>query len=226
MFDFLGAIGAGSAAKKQKEMDMLALIRQQQMFNYAKKLNQPFYDAGLPALGSLEAATTGTVDPNTGRSWTPTDSPAYKWQQDQQQKTLDRRLSSMGRSNSTFGINAATEASGNLAASEYDRQLNRLSNMVNIGRGGAAALTGAGQHYGDVTSQGMNQMGENAANSTLAKYMLWASSLNKLGENAGKAYTGGLFGAGSGGGGSSFGVNAADMNAPPSDFGSGNWFGK
>lgn len=221
-FGWVGGIGAQSAAKDQQKWDMLALLRQQQMYKEQKRLNEPFYNAGIGSLGSLSAAINGTVDPNTGRSWTPETGAGFKWQEDQLNKNLNKRLSSLGRSDSTFGLNAATDAKRALYASEYDKQLGRLGDMVNIARGGANALSSAAGNYGNNTSGMLGDIGANNSNAKLAYYSSLANSMSKNAANAGKLASGGLFGSSSSGSPSqSYGVLQGDEN---NQFGSNPWF--
>lgn len=143
-----GAIGAGAQAYSANQAGKAAqgaarneLELKQQQFDYQKQLNQPFYDKSLPALDSLVSGIRGTVDPNTGRTWTPQDSPALDWQRQQLDKNMGRRLRALGRENSTFGLNSMGDAYNNLYANEYDKQLGRLADLTNIARGGASSLS-------------------------------------------------------------------------------------
>lgn len=158
---------AGKAAKSQAQNE---LQLKQEQFDYQRQLQQPFYDEGLPAFRSLSSAVNGTVDPATGRTWTPTNSPAYEWQRQQTEKNMGRKLRALGRENSTFGLNAMTESNRNLAASEWDKQIGRLADMSNIARGGASALAG-------ISGNRVNSIGD-YTNGMLAGNLISAQGTN------------------------------------------------
>lgn len=130
---------AGKAAKSQAQNEFQL---KQEQFDYQRELNQPFYDEGLPAFRSLASAVNGTIDPATGKTWTPTTSPAFDWQKSQLEKNMGRKLRALGRENSTFGLNAMGDAYNNLYSNEYDKQIGRLADMSNMARGGASTLAG------------------------------------------------------------------------------------
>lgn len=187
------------AAKEHRRLTELSLAEM-----------RPFYDLGLPAFKSYMAGITGGIDPNTGHTWTPTNSPAFQWQQEQANKATNRSLRALGRSNSTFGANTIANSNRNLAAGEYDRQLGRLE------EGGRIAMN-AGGNLANIR----NRLGTNAleAGNTQANYLLGLSALksNQIGEFdkgigqaagvIGSLYGGGLFSGGKGGGNSLSGMN-------------------
>ena len=84
--------------------------------------------------------------------------PGFNWRN----KQLDRSLRSLGRSNSTYGMQAQADFSG----SEYDRSLSRLSQLAGFGQGTA----------GNVAQQGSSAAGQiagvntNLANSLSSLY--------------------------------------------------------
>lgn len=199
------AAAAQGSAKRQE----LALLREQ--FNYQKELNKPFYDAGLPGFKSYASAITGGIDPNTGRTWTPTTSPAFQWEQQQANKGLNRSLRALGRSNSTFGANATSESNRNLAASEYDRQLGRLADLTNIARGGASSLSNASTNYGARGGSALSDLGEIKAGGILGEALgamnaaqgvgkSWNSNNSMVANLLMSKYGGSMFGGGAGGG--------------------------
>jgi len=126
---------------------------------------------GMPVNDPLIAAYRGPDGTYTGQppviSWTPTESPAYKWQQEQANKNNSRTLRALGRENSSYGMGEQFKTQQNLAASEYDRQLGRLADMTNIARGGASALTGASNTYGTQASNNAITSANNTANNAL-----------------------------------------------------------
>lgn len=113
---------------------------------------------------------------NSG-TWKPQDTEAYKWQNEQLDKNMGRSLRALGRSNSTYGMNAMSDAKKGLAASEYDKQLGRLADLTNIARGGASTLANASTGFTNAAGQNMLNNGTNMANASLAGGMLKQNSL-------------------------------------------------
>lgn len=92
--------------------------------------------------------------------------PGFQWRNRQ----LDRSLRSLGRSNSTYGMQAKADFSGN----EYDRSLSRLSTLAGFGQGTAGNVAGQG-------NQAAGQMANVNANAS--------SSLNSLYGQRGGLFT-------------------------------------
>lgn len=105
--------------------------------------------------------------------------PGFQWRN----KQLDRSLRSLGRSNSTYGMQAKADFSGN----EYDRSLSRLSTLAGFGQGANNQMA---QNNQQAASQTAN-VNSNLANSLSGLYKNQAglytnySPLN-LGLNAAK----------------------------------------
>ena len=71
-------------------------------------------------------------------------SPLYQWQSEQMNKQMQRQLQARGRSNSTFGVNALSEAQRALGAEEADRMYGRLLDLTNVGRGATGSVSSLG----------------------------------------------------------------------------------
>ena len=113
----------------------------------------------------------------TSKAFNPTETDAYKWQQQQMEKNTGRTLRSLGRSNSSYGMNVMADQNRNLASSEYDKQLGRLADLTNIARGGASSLAQASTGYTNAAGQNIINMGNSMANASLAGGMLKQNSL-------------------------------------------------
>lgn len=170
-------LGMNQAGKSMKSGANNQIALEREMFNYSKGLQKPFYDLGLPAFKSYASAITGTIDPNTGKTWTPETSPAYQWQKQQGEQNLSRSLRALGRSNSTYGMNATGDFNRNLAGAEYQNQLARLADLSNIAQGGASDLSSLATGYGQRQGQNILNRAENEAQLQLAKY----ATLGKMG---------------------------------------------
>lgn len=237
------ANAAKDASKTQAESADRALEFEQEQFEYQKRLNEPFYNMGLPAAYQYASAITGQpqtyADPRyqqltedevadlnstavsapvgqgtlsrmmsrsqpaapkydtakkwyrgpdgqivestptvTTGPWTPQETEAYKWQQQQMEKNTSRSLRAMGRYNSTYGMDAITKGNSNLAASEYDKQLGRLADLTNVARGGASSLSSMAGQFANSASNNIINSGNNQANATLAGGMMQANAIN------------------------------------------------
>lgn len=170
--DAVNTASATQAAATDKTIQL-----QRDQFEYAKGLNQPFFEGSLPGYYSYLDAITGKrqtyTDPATGKQVTteafnPAETDAYKWQQSQMEKNTGRTLRALGRSNSTYGMNVMADQNRTLAANEYDKQLGRLADLTNIAKGGASSLTGAGQTYSTNAGNTLTTAANNQANATLA----------------------------------------------------------
>jgi hypothetical protein len=184
------------AVEAAQEAQNAAFARESGLQQESAARFKPFYDQGLAGFTSYASAINGTVDPTTGRSWTPESSPAFDWQQQQAMKQQNRQLRALGRSNSTFGMNARNDLYNKLYSSEYDKQLGRLADLTNIGRGGASSLAGINR---DMSQSSINQ-GDSLANYLLADQSIksrgmgeFDTGLNQAAGIVGSLYGGGLF---------------------------------
>lgn len=71
-------------------------------------------------------------------------SPSYQWQKEQGLKDLGRSLRALGRSNSTYGMNARGRFLNELNANEYNTGLNRLASLAYGGQGTASNIAASG----------------------------------------------------------------------------------
>lgn len=162
-----GADAARDAANIQGAAAQNELELKQQQFDYQKQLNQPFYDKGLEGFNAYSDNIMSSV--GADGKFDPTQSDAFKYRE----KDLGRTLRSLGRSNSSYGIDIRNRA----AADEYDKQLSRLGDLTNIARGGASSLGSASGAYATGASQTLQNMGEGQANATLAGGMMQQNGL-------------------------------------------------
>jgi len=139
---------------------------QQDQFDYQKEIHKPFYDKGLQGFDAYQKNVMSGVGPDG--TFNPALSDAYRWNSQQLDQSLGRNLRSIGRQNSTMGMNAMGVAKNNLISSEYDKQLARLADLTNIARGGASSLANASAGFGQQAGQNMINQGNNVANASLA----------------------------------------------------------
>lgn len=181
---------AADASKQASETQAAsakdALGLQQSQFDYSKKLNEPFYNMGLPAAATYAATINGAPQTykdlngveHTANAMVPQETNAYKWAQSQGEKQTGRSLRAMGRYNSTYGMNAIANGNNNLAANEYDKQLARLSDLTNVARGGASSLSGLSTNFANSAGANMINSGNNQANATLAGGLAQSNALS------------------------------------------------
>lgn len=108
-------------------------------------------------------------------SYNVTESPFYKWQQQQLMQGLNRSLASRGLLGGGQGATAQTNVLSALGSRETDNQWNRLANMLNLAQYGstgmANAALGQGQNlantglgYNRIISNVYDSLGDSRAN--------------------------------------------------------------
>lgn len=170
-----------------------AAALQREMWQKGLELQQPFYDVGLGALPDLQKAIQGGYDFQ--------ESPAAKYAFTTGGRELMRGLGARGLAGSGLAPVKLAELKSGIYASDYDKQIARLSGLVDIGRGTASGLSALGQQYGTTAGNIYVGAGENAANAALAQGRNQASLYQGLGQmpmNLASIYamSGGSFGGG------------------------------
>ena len=150
------ALERGSRA--QAEASDRAIALQREMWEKGLELGQPFYDVGLGALPDLEKAIRGGYD--------------YK-----PSPVAEYSLRTGGLAPYKLG-----ELTSAVYASDYDKQIARLSGLVDIGRGQASDLSQLGQQYGQSAGNIYISAGENQANAALTAGRGLASLYQGLGQ--------------------------------------------
>lgn len=177
---------SNKARDAQSQASGQALDLEREQFEYQKKLNEPFYNLGLPGMASYASGILGTPqeytdlagNKQTAQVWNPQETEAYKWQQQQVEKNLGRSLRAMGRYNSTFGADAIAKSNRDLAASEYDKQFGRLADLTNVSRGGASSLAATSNAFANNAGSNIINAGNNQANAQLANGLIKTNAIN------------------------------------------------
>lgn len=204
---------ANKAIDQQTSTANKSLALQESMYNKGQADFKPFLEAGTGALSrlqSLEDSGIGT-DPEYqkyladmkdiayGKPGDIYNDPVYKFQQEEASRDLSRKLRSMGRENSTYGMNALGRQSNQLAVDQYGRitgdrfsrlsglagtrystlmdKYNRLRDLAGSGQAAAGMTANAGANYGQSASNTLSSLGANQASATLA------GGLMKAGQN-------------------------------------------
>lgn len=106
----------------------------------------PFDSGYVPGQAKYRAPNGTIVDkaPMVSSKYNMQESPGYQWQLQQGQKQLDRTLRSLGRSNSTYGMQQQGNFIQNLNANEYDKGINRLATLAGFGQGNVSNVANSG----------------------------------------------------------------------------------
>lgn len=127
------------------------------------------FDAGYVQGATKYRAPDGSIvdaAPQMSTKYDVQEDPGYQWRN----QRLDRSLRALGRSNSTYGMQARADFNG----SEYDRSVNRLASLAGFGQ----------SNVGNVASSG-----NSAANQIAGVNTSTANSLGNLYGQRGSLYT-------------------------------------
>jgi hypothetical protein len=144
---------------------------------YQQKINPGKYASGRDYYVGPDGQITDAPPQTTTSAFNPQETDSYKWKQQQMEKNTGRTLRSLGRSNSTYGMNVMADQNRNLASTEYDTQLGRLADLTNIARGGASSLASASTGALNNTMANNTAQGNAAGNYSLAQGMQQQNSL-------------------------------------------------
>jgi hypothetical protein len=175
----LGGLAANRASKTQASAANRAADLQQQQFERQNELQAPFREAGVRALGKLEAASDYTP---FGMNQFQQD-PGYAFRLSEGQKQLDRMAAIRGGQISGGALKAATRFGQDMGSQEYTNAFNRyqtersarlnpLQSLAGVGQTSVNQLGAAGQNY--ATNAG-NAMGA-AAQANASGYMGMANA--------------------------------------------------
>jgi hypothetical protein len=175
----LGGLAANRAAKTQASAAGQAADLQREQFDRQTELQAPFREAGVRALGKLEAASDYTP---FGMQQFQQD-PGYAFRLSEGQKQLDRMAAIRGGQISGGALKAAARYGQEMGSQEYTNAFNRyqtergarlnpLQSLAGVGQTSVNQLGAAGQNY--ATNAG-NAMGA-AAQANAAGYMGMANA--------------------------------------------------
>jgi hypothetical protein len=176
----LGAVSSRSAAKTQASAAGQAADLQREQFDRQTELQAPFREAGVRALGKLEAASDYTP---FGMQQFQQD-PGYAFRLSEGQKQLDRMAAIRGGQISGGALKAAARYGQEMGSQEYTNAFNRyqtergarlnpLQSLAGVGQTSVNQLGAAGQNY--ATNAG-NAMGA-AAQANASGYMGAANAI-------------------------------------------------
>lgn len=153
--------------------------------------NVNFSSLGVPAQPKYDTAKTWyrgpngdivSTQPTTQLSYSPAESPVASYARQIGQRNLMRALGARGLAGSGLAAYKLGQLNSEIAAGDYDKQIARLSGLVDIARGTSSNLTNLGQSYANNAANININAGENAANAQLAQGQNRASLYNGLGQ--------------------------------------------
>jgi hypothetical protein len=150
----LGAASSRNAAKTQANAANQAADLQREQFERQNELQAPFREAGVRALGKLEAASDYTP---FGMDQFQAD-PGYAFRLSEGQKALDRQAAARGGLISGSALKAAQRYGQEMGSQEYTNAFNRyqtergarlnpLQSLAGVGQTSVNQLGAAGQNY-------------------------------------------------------------------------------
>jgi hypothetical protein len=205
----LGGSAAKSAASTQASAANRAADLQQQQFERQVELQAPWRQAGINALGKLEAASDYTP---FGMSQFQAD-PGYAFRLAEGQKALDRQAAARGGLISGNALKAAQRYGQEMGSQEYTNAFNRyqternarlnpLQSLAGVGQTATNQLGAAGQNYANAAGQAIGAAGQatasgymgmaNAAGQGVGQYLGYQSNNNLINalNNRGSTYGG------------------------------------
>jgi hypothetical protein len=207
----LGAFSSRNAAKTQANAANQAADLQREQFERQNELQAPFREAGVRALGKLEAASDYTP---FGMDQFQAD-PGYAFRLSEGQKALDRQAAARGGLISGSALKAAQRYGQEMGSQEYTNAFNRyqtergarlnpLQSLAGVGQTSVNQLGAAGQNYATNAGNAMGAAAQanasgymgaaNAVGGGVGQYLGYQSNnnlLNALTRNRGSAYGGG-----------------------------------
>jgi hypothetical protein len=205
----LGGSAAKSAASTQASAANRAADLQQQQFERQVELQAPWRQAGINALGKLEAASDYTP---FGMSQFQAD-PGYAFRLAEGQKALDRQAAARGGLISGGALKAAARYGQEMGSQEYTNAFNRyqternarlnpLQSLAGVGQTATNQLGAAGQNYANAAGQAIGAGAQaaasgyigqaNAASQGFGQYLNYANNNNLINalNNRGSTYGG------------------------------------
>lgn len=162
---------ADQAKRAQGEAAGQANAMQERMYNQSRQDLSQYRDAGGNALSQLS-------NNNFMNNWQ--QDPGYQFRMQEGMKALQGSAAARGSLNSGATLKALTRYGQDYGSQEYgniyNREYNRLSNLVGVGQASAAGTAAAGQNYAN--AYGQNVTG--AANANAAANMAQNNQTSQL----------------------------------------------
>jgi hypothetical protein len=192
--------GATGAAREAAQISNAAAERdlalRTRMYEEGVARQQPFYEAGVNALGQLRNQYTNMPAAFTGQVQLNQD-PGYAFRLAEGQKALDRQAAARGGLISGRALKEATRFGQEMGSQEFGNAYNRfretqglrrnaLAGVAGYGPTAATSMNAAGQTYATGAGNIMSGQGETSANALLAAQQARSSSYGQLGSALGR----------------------------------------
>lgn len=153
----IGASSSNKAAKAQEAAAQQQLAVQQQMFNQQKKMFKPYLDAGGNALNAYNYELgLGEMPEGYGGY---TKAPGYDFRMQQGVDAVNAGVGARHGLNSGAAMQSLNKWGMDYSTGEYDKHVNRLAGMTDMGQNSAAMTGAAANNYAQGASNAYANMG-------------------------------------------------------------------
>lgn len=205
------AINKATAAQTQSNADATALQRETRQQNLA--LQQPIYDAGMPAIHSRNALLGLGGSPQASQEAFDAfrNSTGYQFRVNEGMDALNSGYAGAGVLQSGAALKGLDDYRQGMASAEFGSYMNHLGGQQMLGAGAANAMSGVNTNYANnagnlAIAQGQNLAGGAVAKANNTNAMIGGIGGAMSGALGGFAYSGGGMG-GMGGGATGVGMN-------------------
>lgn len=113
--------------------------------------------------------------------------PGYQFQMDEGTRAIEASLAARGLSNSGAAKKALLKYGQGLADQTYGQTVDRMFQAANVGAGGTAAVTSAGNAYTNVAGGAALNRGEANANRAVSRAGIWSDAFKEVEDAASSA---------------------------------------
>lgn len=154
----VGAVSANKAAKAQTKAADAQLTLQREIYDDTSAKFQPFYDAGVNALG--------TYTDQLGAEYTK--SPGYDFRLNQGLDAVKAHNNALGSINSGATMQALNDHAQGFASNDYNQWLNRWGQLMSSGQNAAGQQAAAGRNFAAGASDAYADRGNALAAGSIA----------------------------------------------------------
>lgn len=186
-----GALLAGRSQKKAADTAADAQTRVAEQNNaltreiYQRNTENftPYMETGRNAMGSLNSLIAGDQGAfDQFRQGT-----NYNFRLNEGLRALDSRYAAMGARESGAAMKGITRYAGDLASGELGNYTDLLRGQQQLGFGGASALAGVGQQFGETTSRNNQNAADATSNAALLRGQASSSMYGGIASGVGNA---------------------------------------
>lgn len=174
---------AGDAADAQADSTAAGIAENRRQFDLTRGDFQPYREAGVRALGSLESDINR--EPTSDEVM---NTPGYQFGLQQGQQGIDRKIAASGGRVSGAAIKAAGEYATNYATTGYNAayqrrqdRLNRLAALAGVGQTATGSSAQAGANSTNAITGLIERQGDASAAAGMARGNIWGSAINQIG---------------------------------------------